>query len=116
MAEASLGLVPDLTGTLPLVRAVGYARAVDICVTGRRVAADEALRIGLVNSVVPNEGLDQAVDDLVAAISKPAIGAVRETLALLAHAATEPTLDVQRRLEREAQLRRFADLKTLLGG
>ena len=54
MAEPSLGLVPDLTGTLPLVRAVGYAQAVDICLTGRRVPADEALRIGLVNSVVPN--------------------------------------------------------------
>lgn len=116
MAEPSLGLVPDLTGTLPLVRAVGYARAVDICLTGRRVPADEALRIGLVNSVVPNDGLDQAVDDLVAAIGKPAAGAVRETLALLAHAATGPTLDEQRRLEREAQLRRFADLRTLLGG
>src|SRR5437899_10200004 len=55
MAEPSLGLVPDLTGTLPLVRAVGYARAVDICLTGRRVPADEALRIGLVNSVVGND-------------------------------------------------------------
>jgi enoyl-CoA hydratase/carnithine racemase len=48
MAETSLGLVPDLTGTLPLVRAVGYARAAEICLTGRRVAAEEALRIGLV--------------------------------------------------------------------
>ncbi|HEX4226787.1 MAG TPA: enoyl-CoA hydratase/isomerase family protein [Pseudonocardiaceae bacterium] len=115
MAEPSLGLVPDLTGTLPLVRAVGYARAVDICVTGRRVAADEALRIGLVNSVVPTDGLDQAVDELVAAVSKPAVGAVRETLALLLNAANGPTLDEQRAAEGQAQLRRFADLKTLLG-
>ncbi|WP_406689677.1 enoyl-CoA hydratase/isomerase family protein [Saccharopolyspora sp. ID03-671] len=43
MAETGLGLVPDLGGTLPLVRAVGYARAVDICVTGREVTAEEAL-------------------------------------------------------------------------
>jgi enoyl-CoA hydratase/carnithine racemase len=57
MAETSLGLVPDLTGTLPLVRAVGYARAAEICLTGRRVAAEEALRIGLVNSVVGLEAL-----------------------------------------------------------
>ena len=116
MAEPSLGLVPDLTGTLPLVRAVGYARAADICLTGRRVPADEALRIGLVNSVVPADGLDQAVDELVGAVSKPAVGAVRETLALLANAATAPTLDEQRKLEAQAQLRRFADLKALLGG
>src|SRR5262249_59140551 len=43
MAEVTLGLVPDLGGTGPLVRLVGYARALEICVTGRRVGAEEAL-------------------------------------------------------------------------
>ncbi len=114
MAETSLGLVPDLTGTLPLVRAVGYSRAVDICLTGRRVAAEEALRIGLVNSVVPTDGLDQAIDDLVAALRKPAPGALRETLALLASAAGNPTLEEQRAAERAAQLRRLNELVALL--
>jgi enoyl-CoA hydratase/carnithine racemase len=114
MAEPSLGLVPDLAGTLPLVRAVGYSRAVDICLTGRRVAADEALRIGLVNSVVAPDDLDSAVDELVAALLKPAAGAVRETLALLASAAEAPTLDEQRAAERAAQLRRLAELRQLL--
>ena len=116
MAEPSLGLVPDLAGTLPLVRAVGYSRAVDICLTGRRVGADEALRIGLVNSVVANDGLDQAVDDLVAALAKPAVGALRETLALLASAADNPTLAEQRAKERTAQLRRLNELSALLSG
>ena len=114
MAEPSLGLVPDLTGTLPLVRAVGYSRAVDICLTGRRVTAAEALRIGLVNSVVAPDDLDSAVDELVAALLKPAAGAVRETLALLASAAEAPTLDEQRAAERAAQLRRLAELRQLL--
>jgi enoyl-CoA hydratase/carnithine racemase len=114
MAEPSLGLVPDLTGTLPLVRAVGYSRAVDICLTGRRVAADEALRIGLVNSVVSPDDLDSAVDELVAALLKPAAGATRETLALLASAAEAPTIDEQRAAERAAQLRRLAELRQLL--
>src|ERR1700712_918732 len=42
MAETSLGLVPDLTGTEALVHLVGYARALEICLTGRRVGAQEA--------------------------------------------------------------------------
>lgn len=116
MAETALGLVPDLAGTLPLVRAVGYSRAVDICLTGRRVAADEALRIGLVNTVVAPDELDSAVDELVAALLKPAAGATRETLALLAGAAESPSLDEQRATERAAQLRRLAELRQLLGG
>jgi enoyl-CoA hydratase/carnithine racemase len=115
MAEPSLGLVPDLTGTLPLVRAVGYSRAVDICLTGRRVAADEALRIGLVNSVVEPADLDSAVDELVAQVLKPAVGATRETLALLASAADAVGLEEQRAAERAAQLRRLAELRQLMG-
>jgi enoyl-CoA hydratase/carnithine racemase len=114
MAEASLGLVPDLTGTYTLVRAVGYARAVDICLTGRRVAADEALRIGLVNSVVEPDQLDSAVDELVAALVKPAAGAATETLALLAGAVDGASADEQRAAERAAQLRRLAELRELL--
>jgi enoyl-CoA hydratase/carnithine racemase len=87
MAETGLGLVPDLGGTLPLVRLVGYSRAAEMCVTSRRVPAEEALRIGLANSVVPAAELDAAVDALVAAVLKPLPGAVSETLALIASAA-----------------------------
>lgn len=111
MAETSLGLVPDLTGALPLVRAVGYARAVEICLTGRRVAAEEALRIGLVNSVVAPDALSAVVDELATALLRPAAGATRETLALLAAAADCPTLDKQRAAERTAQFRRLSELR-----
>lgn len=114
MAETSLGLVPDLTGTLPLVRAVGYSRAVDICLTGRRVDGAEALRIGLVNALVPAEELEAHLDGLVTSLCAPMPGATRETLALLAAAADNPTLDQQRAAERAAQLRRLAELRTLL--
>jgi enoyl-CoA hydratase/carnithine racemase len=112
MAETSLGLVPDLGGTLPLVRAVGYARAVDICLSGRRVPAAEALAMGLVNQVVPADELDAAVLAQVEAVSKPMVGAVRETLALLAAAAGETDPARQRAAERAAQLRRLAELRT----
>jgi enoyl-CoA hydratase/carnithine racemase len=52
MAEVTLGLVPDLAGTKRLVELVGYARALELCVTGRRIGAAEADRIGLANLVV----------------------------------------------------------------
>ncbi len=42
MAEVTLGLVPDLAGTKRLVELVGYARALEICATGRRIDATEA--------------------------------------------------------------------------
>jgi hypothetical protein len=54
------------------------------------------------------------VDELVAALLKPAAGATRETLALLASAAESPTIDEQRAAERAAQLRRLAELRQLL--
>ncbi|MBW4721188.1 enoyl-CoA hydratase/isomerase family protein [Saccharothrix obliqua] len=113
MAETSLGLVPDLGGTLPLVRLVGYARAAEICLTGRRVHADEAHRIGLANTVVPGHDLDTAVDHLVAQLLRPMPGAVRETLGLLAHAADGPTEQEQLAAERSAQVRRLAELTAL---
>lgn len=112
MKEAALGLVPDLTGTKPLVEAVGYARALEICVSARMVGASEALRIGLALEVVPVEALDQTVAALVAALTSAAPEAVRETKALLLSAAAVP-LEEQRRLEREAQGRRF---RALAGG
>jgi enoyl-CoA hydratase/carnithine racemase len=113
MKESALGLVPDLTGTQPLVEAVGYARALEICATARVVSAEEAMAIGLANLVVPVAELAATAADLVAALVAPLPGAVRETKALLLHAG-DRTLDEQRRFEREAQTRRFRELAALL--
>ncbi len=113
MKESALGLVPDLTGTQPLVEAVGYARALEICATARMVSAEEAMAIGLANVVVPAAELEATVTDLAAALTAALPGAVRETKALLL-AATSRSLDEQRRFEREAQLRRFRELASLL--
>lgn len=113
MKEVALGMVPDLTGTQPLVAAVGYARALEICVTARTVEAEEALRIGLVQDVAPLDGLDGRLTVLVAALSAAMPGAVRETKSLL-QGALDRSLDDQRRLEREAQTRRFRELAALM--
>jgi enoyl-CoA hydratase/carnithine racemase len=109
MKEPALGLVPDLTGTQPLVEAVGYARALEICATGRMVSAGEAMAIGLATVVVPLAELEGTVTDLAAALTVAPPGAVRETKALL-QTASGRSLDEQRRYEREAQVRRFREL------
>jgi len=109
MAETSRGIVPDLGGTKPLVDLVGYSRALEICVTGRRVGADEAQRIGLAELVVTPDQLTSAVDDLVAALLAPLRDAVVETKVLLRGAA-DRSYDDQVVAERQAQLRRLRDL------
>lgn len=112
MAEVKLGLVPDLTGTKPLVDLVGYARALEICVTGRRISAAEADRIGLVNLVVEPADLDGAVDDLVAAIVAGNRDAIVEIKALLSGAGSRGHTE-QHAAERAAQARRIRDLAGL---
>ncbi|MEU2284379.1 enoyl-CoA hydratase/isomerase family protein [Streptomyces sp. NPDC013178] len=109
MRETSLGLVPDLTGTHPLVSLVGYGRAAEICLTGRFVHAEEAVSTGLANIAVPATELDATVRELAAAILAAPRDAAVETKALLRGAA-DRTYDEQRAAERAAQARRLRDL------
>ncbi|MFJ6728962.1 MULTISPECIES: enoyl-CoA hydratase/isomerase family protein [unclassified Streptomyces] len=112
MRETGLGLVPDLTGTHPLVSLVGYGRAAEICLTGRFVHAQEAVASGLANVAVPAADLDSTVHDLAAAILAAPRDAVVETKALLLGAA-DRTYEEQRAAERAAQARRLRDLAGL---
>src|SRR5690349_10272183 len=109
MAEVTLGIVPDLGGTKRLTELVGPSRALEICVTGRRLAAPEADRIGLATAVVPGADLEGAVSDLAAAVLAADQGAVAEIKALIA-GATGRSYAEQDRAEREAQTRRLRDL------
>ena len=106
LPEAVLGLVPDLTGTSTLVELVGYSRAVEICLTGRPVAATEAVAIGLANVAVPTDQLADAVRDLAAALVAVDVDASRETLALL-RSAVRNDAATQDAAERAAQVRRL---------
>jgi enoyl-CoA hydratase/carnithine racemase len=103
MRETSLGLVPDLAGTHPLVRAVGYSRALEMCATGRWVGADEAAALGLATAVVEPDDLDETVGDLVAALLAAPAAAVRATKAVLRSALTADAV-AQREVERRAQI------------
>jgi enoyl-CoA hydratase/carnithine racemase len=104
MRETSLGLVPDLAGTSHLVGLVGYARALEICVTGRFVGAQEAVAMGLAAVAVPGEQLDATVLELADAILSAPPAAVRELKPLLRSAVDASPAD-QLRAERQAQAR-----------
>lgn len=111
MREVSLGIVPDLGGTKPLVDLVGYSRALELCATGRWVEAAEARELGIATAVVPAARLDDATADLVGALTEPLHGSVAATKQLLL-GASERTYDEQLQAERTAQavrLRDFAD-------
>ena len=109
MREPTLGLVPDLGGTKPLVEILGYTRALEVCMTGRWIEAREAVESGLATVCVPLDQLDGTVSDLVAALAVAPVGAVRATKALLV-AAADRTYDAQLDAERRAQLARLRDL------
>ena len=102
MKEPSLGLVPDLLGTKPLVDIVGLPRALELCLTGRSVPAAEAGQLRLAELVVPVAELDGAVADLVAALLAVDPATARATKELLAQAAGT-TLEQQAALERRTQ-------------
>jgi enoyl-CoA hydratase/carnithine racemase len=112
MAEPALGIVPDLGGTKRLVELVGVSVATDFCLTARRVAAEEALRVGLASRVVPRDGLDAAVDETVAALLAVNRDAGAETKALLQGAARRTQAE-QEGAERAAQYRRLRALAGL---
>jgi len=109
MMEARLGMVPDLGGSKPLVELVGFSRALELCLTARRVGGTEALAIGLATSVVQRADLDAAVNRLVASLLDTPHDAATATKELL-RAAAARSPDDQRHAEREAQVRRLRQL------
>ncbi|MCB0954550.1 MAG: enoyl-CoA hydratase/isomerase family protein [Ilumatobacter sp.] len=73
--EILLGIIPGGGGTQRLARAVGASRAKEMMITGRQVKADEALRIGLADEVVPNDDLHSRALALATEVAKGALQA-----------------------------------------
>lgn len=115
MKETALTLVPDLGGTKPLVEAVGYQRALEMCATSRIIGGAEAQMIGLALACVPRADLEGTVADLVEALLVPQHGAVTALKELLTGASERSYADQVAR-ERQMQRRRFTALLDSMKG
>jgi enoyl-CoA hydratase len=94
--EINLGLIPGGGGTQRLPRLVGMGRALKLLYTGDFVGAEEALRIGLVDEVVPPEDLPKRARELaeaIAAKSPVALRFIKETVRASARTPLDEGLD-----------------------
>ncbi|MFD5523000.1 enoyl-CoA hydratase [Streptomyces virginiae] len=97
--EIRLGVIPGIGGSQRLTRAVGKAKAMELCLTGRTMDAEEAERAGLVSRTVPADELlaeALAVATTVAEMSKPVAMMAKEAV----NRAFETTLTEGVRFER----------------
>ena len=81
--EINLGIMPGAGGTQRLPRAVGKAKAMELCLTARMMDAQEAERAGLVSRIVPLEKLMEeamAVADKIAGASLPVVMMIKESI------------------------------------
>ena len=81
--EVNLGVMPGAGGTQRLPRAVGKAKAMDICLTARTIDAQEAERSGLVSRVVPLDKLMEealGVAQKIAGYSAPVVMMIKESI------------------------------------
>ncbi len=101
LPEVSLGIIPGYGGTQRLARLVGRGRAIEMVLTGARIKADEALRIGLVNRVVPQASLMAEARTLVDAMLRNGPLALAAALEVIQHG-LESSLDEGMLLEANA--------------
>src|SRR5215472_7732722 len=99
--EITLGTIPGIGGTQRLTRAVGKAKAMDLCLTGRMMDAAEAERSGLVSRIVPAAKLmDEtlAIAEKIAAMSRPAVAMAKEAVNRAFETPLSEGLNVERNL------------------
>ncbi|MEM7209633.1 MAG: enoyl-CoA hydratase [Pseudomonadota bacterium] len=97
--EITIGTIPGAGGTQRLTRLIGKSKAMDMCLTGRMMDAEEAERAGLVSRVVP---VDELVDEAmkaaakIASFSRPIVMMAKESV----NSALESTLSEGIKIER----------------
>jgi enoyl-CoA hydratase len=93
LPETKLGMIPAYGGTQRLARIIGEGRALEMMLTGRRLGAGEALRLGLVNRVTENERLLDEAEALAGEIALHAPLAIRACLEAVTRGLTLPLAD-----------------------
>ena len=68
--EINIGIIPGAGGTQRLARLIGWKRAMELCLTGDRISAQEAERLGLVNRVVKEDELEEEARKLAKKLSE----------------------------------------------
>jgi enoyl-CoA hydratase len=101
LPEVSLGIIPGYGGTQRLARLVGRGRAIELVLSGARIPASEAYRIGLVNRVVPQESLRAEARTLVDSMLRHGPLALAAALEVIHHG-LEVSLDEGMLLEANA--------------
>jgi enoyl-CoA hydratase len=107
LPEIKLAMLPGAGGTQRLPRAIGKAKAMDMCLSARMLNAEEADRYGLVSRVVPDAELQASAMKLatqIASYSLPALMAIKESV----NRAHEASLSEGILFERRALHARFA--------
>ena len=99
--EVGLGVIPGFGGTVRLIKAVGIGTAKDLIFSGRKINAEEAVRIGLCSQVLPKEGFLPAVLETAKKIALHSASAVTSAKKLLNEFGE--TLGLNSKLDAEAQ-------------
>src|SRR5437870_5255984 len=109
--EVRIGFVPAIVSTF-LLRQVGEKQARDLLLTGRIITAEEALRIGLINEIVPAEKLSSRARQLAAQLMENSPTSLRFTKRLLNdHARAELDAQIEAAVRENAAVRSTADFR-----
>jgi len=100
--EVSRGLLPGAGGIVRLVKTISVKKAKEMLYTGARISAKEAEVLGLVNRVVPQTELDNAVKEITDSICNIAPVVIRLAKMIASHALEIPDIDSALALERTA--------------
>jgi 2-(1,2-epoxy-1,2-dihydrophenyl)acetyl-CoA isomerase len=103
LAFNRVGLAPDAGGTWTITRLVGVAKSMELALMSDRIGVEEAMRIGLVNRVVPADGLLETAVGLAAKLAAGPAMAIAATKRLINRA---PMLGFNELLELEGTLQR----------